>query len=195
MSNNWNTVYDWMGRRIDDPILLDTALLWIFKVSPIISEESVVLYLIIVLDLIDTSLSLLFRSDPLEEIVGLDIGYTGDRKHRNSTGVDEGDEESEARMKQYLEEFEHRQRERAYFKKMANERRDGIPASSIHQYSLHGSSYHGKKIVTPTSQLIESLDTTGSNAGVQSDSDFNDNPVTLDEERAGPSITAENGVP
>ena len=66
----------------------------------------------------------------------------------------------------------------------ANERRDGIPASSIHQYSLHGSSYHGKKIITPTSQLIESLDTTGSNAGVQSDSDFNDNPVTLDEERA-----------
>lgn len=44
MSNNWNTVYDWMGRRVDDPVLLDTALLWIFKVSPIISEEGVVLY-------------------------------------------------------------------------------------------------------------------------------------------------------
>ena len=101
------------------------------------------------------------RSDPLEEVVGLDIGYTGGNKKARNT------EESEARMNEYLKEYEHRKRERAYFKKL-NKGMDGsngsktsspsgIPASSIHNQSLHGNSYHGRRIISST--MIESLDT------------------------------------
>ena len=64
-------------------------------------------------------------------------------------------------MDEYLQEYEHRQREKAYFKKN-NDR--GLPASSIHQESLHGNSYHGRRIIT--SNMIESLDTIG-NEGME----------------------------
>eukprot|EP00580_Thalassiosira_gravida_P013441 CAMPEP_0201682522 /NCGR_PEP_ID=MMETSP0494-20130426/51660_1 /ASSEMBLY_ACC=CAM_ASM_000839 /TAXON_ID=420259 /ORGANISM="Thalassiosira gravida, Strain GMp14c1" /LENGTH=604 /DNA_ID=CAMNT_0048166281 /DNA_START=111 /DNA_END=1925 /DNA_ORIENTATION=- len=92
------------------------------------------------------------RSDSLEEVVGLDIGYTGGgiRNHRDNFESENLDE--------FLKEYEHRQRERAYFKKNSDR---GIPASSIHQDSLHGSSYHGRRIITQN--MIESLDTTSSN--------------------------------
>ena len=127
-------------------------------------------------------------ADSLEEVVGLDIGYTGGfRKHRNSMG---GGDELEDKMEEYLQEYEHRKREKAYFKKVnANNRRlDGsggsggggglnglrgaIPASSIHDTSLHGTSYHGKKIIT--TNMIESLDTTSEQNISGSNSNHND---------------------
>ena len=67
-------------------------------------------------------------------------------------------------MQEYLREYEHRQRERAFFKKMNQARRNspgGIHASSVHQQSLHGHSYHGRKIIS--SSNLESLDTTSDN--------------------------------
>ena len=95
-------------------------------------------------------------ADSLEEVVGLDIGYTGNnyRKHRNSL-----EDELGPKMDEYLQEYEHRRAEKTYFKRMTmNERKKGIPATSIHNDSLHGSSYHGRKIIT--SKMIESLDAT-----------------------------------
>mmetsp|Transcript_7037 Transcript_7037/g.15302 ORF Transcript_7037/g.15302 Transcript_7037/m.15302 type:complete len:635 (+) Transcript_7037:405-2309(+) len=93
------------------------------------------------------------RADSLEEVVGLDVGYHGGmlRKHSNVHNSELDDKE----MEEYLQEYECRKRERAYFKK---ERSRSIPASSIHQDSLHGNSYHGKRIIT--SNMIESLDAT-----------------------------------
>mmetsp|Transcript_26125 Transcript_26125/g.48088 ORF Transcript_26125/g.48088 Transcript_26125/m.48088 type:complete len:424 (+) Transcript_26125:74-1345(+) len=94
------------------------------------------------------------RADSLEEVVGLDIGYTGGfRKHRDSLNFElEG-----KKMDGYLEEYEHRKREKAYFKKNNDRMGGSLPASSIHQESLHGNSYHGRRIIT--SNMIESLDT------------------------------------
>eukprot|EP01083_Nonionella_stella_P044940 120869_1 len=90
------------------------------------------------------------RADSLEEVVGLDIGYTGGfQKHRAI-----GDVETEAKMEDYLKEYEHRKREKAYLKNREH------PMSSVHQESLHGNSYHGRKIIT--TQMIESLDANGS---------------------------------
>jgi len=83
--------------------------------------------------------------------------------HR-SPNIGDGADESEDRMQEYLREYEHRQRERAFFKKMNQARRNspgGIPASSVHQQSLHGHSYHGRKIIS--SSNLESLDTTSDN--------------------------------
>ena len=77
-------------------------------------------------------LSTIYSSDPLEEVVGLDIGYVG-VNHR-SPNIGDGADESEDRMQEYLREYEHRQRERAFFKKMNQARRNspgGIPASSV----------------------------------------------------------------
>lgn len=59
-------------------------------------------------------------------------------------------------MEQYLQEYEHRKREKAYLRKQ-NKR--AVPASSVHNDSLHGNSYHGRRIITPS--MIESLDSSG----------------------------------
>lgn len=96
------------------------------------------------------------RADSLEEVVGLDIGYTGGHPKRH----DDLDQQMHDKMDEYIKEYEHRQREKALRK--ANEgrrnvRNSPLPASSIHSHSLHGSSYHGRRIIS--SQMIESLDT------------------------------------
>ena len=59
-------------------------------------------------------------------------------------------------MPEYLQEYEHRQQEKSHFLRM---KLNPIPASSIHNESLHGSSYHGRKVVT----AIESLDCSNGN--------------------------------
>lgn len=97
------------------------------------------------------------RADSLEEVVGLDIGYTGGGSTHHRENFD-------GEMDEYLQEYEHRKREKASLKR-------GLPASSIHNDSLHGSSYHGRKIITPN--MIESLDTT--TAGVTENNDDNNN--------------------
>jgi hypothetical protein len=89
--------------------------------------------------------------------VGLDVGYTGTgalyKKRESNTDLHN---ELEARMPEYLQEYEHRQQEKALSLRM---KLDPIPASSIHNESLHGSSYHGRKVVT----AIESLDFSNGN--------------------------------
>ena len=54
-------------------------------------------------------------------------------------------------MPDYLEEYQHRRVEKAQVKV---ETRKGmlasIPASSVHNQQLHGHSYHGRKVITPT---------------------------------------------
>lgn len=93
-------------------------------------------------------------ADPLEEIVGLDIGYTG-AVYKKRESNDDVHDELEAKMPDYVEEYKHRRLEKAHTKV---ETRKGmltpIPASSVHNSSFHGSSYHGRKVVT----AIESLD-------------------------------------
>ncbi|KAL3823898.1 hypothetical protein ACHAXA_005480 [Cyclostephanos tholiformis] len=97
------------------------------------------------------------RADPLEEIVGLDIGYTGAIYKNRENKVDVHDE-LEAKMPEYLEEYKNRREEKALLVKAKTETRQGvlapIPASSVHNPSIHGSSYHGRKVVT----AFESLD-------------------------------------
>ena len=95
------------------------------------------------------------RADSLEEIVGLDVGYTGAEFKRRGSNPKEDDY-----MDEYLKEYEHRKREKAYLAKANFDSRKGllapIPASSVHLGSLHGHSYHGRKVITPS--MIDSLD-------------------------------------
>ena len=104
-------------------------------------------------------------SDSLEEVVGLDIGYTGgfhQQARRYSLN-----NELEGKMDDYMAEYEHRKRERAYVRKNAHPvkkilDKSPLPASSLHNESLHGNSYHGRKVIT--SNMIESLDATAPNS-------------------------------
>mmetsp|Transcript_47037 Transcript_47037/g.98630 ORF Transcript_47037/g.98630 Transcript_47037/m.98630 type:complete len:580 (+) Transcript_47037:445-2184(+) len=93
------------------------------------------------------------RADSLEEVVGLDIGYTGGvRKHRSSY-----EDQVEGKMDEYIQEYEHRRRERAHLKKnTVHGRGNDVLASSVHNTQLHGNSYHGRKIITQN--MIDSLD-------------------------------------
>lgn len=94
-------------------------------------------------------------ADSLEEVVGLDIGYTGGyHKRRNSLNS-----MTDGQMDDYLQEYEHRQREKTYLRKHPHGRINAIPASSIHDPDLHGNSYHGRRIIT--SDMIESLEASG----------------------------------
>ena len=108
-------------------------------------------------------------SDSLEEVVGLDIGYTGgfhQQARRYSLN-----NELEGKMDDYMAEYEHRKRERAYVRKNAHPvkkilDKSPLPASSLHNESLHGNSYHGRKVIT--SNMIESLDVSSSRNGMDS---------------------------
>jgi hypothetical protein len=93
-------------------------------------------------------------ADSLEEIVGLDIGYTGGKAalHTSSGELETIDE--------YLQEYEQRKRERAYVFANRKSLLTPIPASSVHNPSMHGHSYHGRKVITPT--MINSLDASSS---------------------------------
>ncbi|KAL3802733.1 hypothetical protein ACHAW5_003984 [Stephanodiscus triporus] len=103
------------------------------------------------------------RADSLEEIVGLDVGYTGAGvlKNRRPSIPEEDD-----KMDEYMKEYEHRKSERIYFAKAKVDSRKGllapIPASSIHNRSLHGNSYHGRKVITQT--MIDSPDASRSSS-------------------------------
>lgn len=116
------------------------------------------------------------RADSLEEVVGLDIGYTGalQKHHGNS-----GDGETDSMMEEYLREYEHRKAEKTHFKLMHSERSGigsvSIPASSLHREELHGNSYHGRRIIA--SEMIESLDTTANNETVENDNNTRDEPA------------------
>mmetsp|Transcript_1566 Transcript_1566/g.3355 ORF Transcript_1566/g.3355 Transcript_1566/m.3355 type:complete len:580 (+) Transcript_1566:135-1874(+) len=102
------------------------------------------------------------RADSLEEVVGLDIGYTGAERGGCNKHGNYNEE-----MDEYLKEYEHRKRERIELKKIRS-----IPASSIHQERLHGNSYHGRRIITQ--EMIESLDTIGNNEMVESNNNTSD---------------------
>ncbi len=89
--------------------------------------------------------------------MGLDVGYTGTgslyKKRENNADLHD---EVEAKMPEYLQEYEYRQQEKAHFSRM---KLNPILANSIHNESLHGSSYHGRRVVT----AIESLDCSNRN--------------------------------
>ncbi|KAL7532378.1 hypothetical protein ACHAXR_004590 [Thalassiosira sp. AJA248-18] len=126
------------------------------------------------------------RADSLEEVVGLDIGYSGGyHKHRETLNKD-----LEGKMDEYLQEYAHRKKEKAlmYIHKRNSKLLGSapIPASSVHQENLHGNSYHGRRIIT--SGMIEALDTTSDNIRTRSKSDGaldrSENGSRADEERA-----------
>jgi hypothetical protein len=148
-----------MGDGDHDSFLLAVALVWIFAVSASMRPTDVMisnvprkLLNLIVLLLTLTSCS---SADSLEEIVGLDVGYTGAEYVRRGSKSKEDD-----KMDEYLKEYEHRKREKAYLAKANIESRKGllapIPASSVHIGSLHGHSYHGRKVITQ--DMIDSPD-------------------------------------
>ena len=87
--------------------------------------------------------------------MGLDVGYTGAEYKRRGSDSKEDD-----KMDEYLKEYGHRKRERAYLAKANFASRKGllapIPASSVHLGSLHGHSYHGRKVITQ--DMIDSPD-------------------------------------
>ena len=75
----------------------------------------------------------LFSADSLEEVVGLDVGYTGGALHKRLH-----DKNDDQNYSAYLDEYVHRRKERAFMKNTSGH----IPASSVHSPSLHGHSYH-----------------------------------------------------
>jgi hypothetical protein len=89
--------------------------------------------------------------------VGLDIGYTGAEALCDCRGSSSKEDD---KMDGYLKEYEHRKREKAYLAKANIDSCKGllapIPASSVHLGSLHGHSYHGRRVIT--SDMIEALD-------------------------------------
>ena len=89
-------------------------------------------------------------------------------------------------MEIYLQEYEDRKMEKAHLKQINDADRRGsggsrgaIPASSVHQDSLHGNSYHGRKIIT--SSMIESLDTTIDNNMMENGNNNNNTSIAQDD--------------
>jgi len=109
------------------------------------------------------------RADSLEEVVGLDVGYTGGALHRRLHGKESEEENYSA----YLDEYVHRRKERAYMKNSSAH--GGLPASSVHSISLHGSSYHGRKVITPAMKEAALSNSSGSVKSPESDQDWKDN--------------------
>ena len=105
-----------------------------------------------------------------------------------------GVEEERQNYSQYLEEYVNRRQEKAYLK-LANGK-GGLPASSVHSVSLHGNSYHGRKVITPEMQMensnggsaADSVKSPGS-----SDRDWQDNDKVMDSSRnSGKSLSSVN---
>ena len=98
--------------------------------------------------------------------MGLDVGYTGAEYKRRGSDSKEDD-----KIDEYLKEYDHRKREKAYIAKANFASRKGllapIPASSVHLGSLHGHSYHGRKVITAS--MIDSLDADASRSSHASD--------------------------
>jgi len=112
---------------------------------------------------------LLSSADSLEEVVGLDVGYTGGALHKRLHGKESEEENYSA----YLDEYVHRRKERAYMKNSSAH--GGLPASSVHSISLHGSSYHGRKVITPAMKEAALSNSSGSVKSPESDQDWKDN--------------------
>mmetsp|Transcript_34870 Transcript_34870/g.79609 ORF Transcript_34870/g.79609 Transcript_34870/m.79609 type:complete len:591 (-) Transcript_34870:247-2019(-) len=138
------------------------------------------------------------RADSLEEVVGLDIGYMGGRSalraHRNSIEVGEGGKD---KMDEYLAEYEERKRERMYFRKIG--KNNTLPASSVHSRSLHGTSYHGRKITDIDSVNVERAVSKASNSldeahGVEAGSPFTVGSSPLAPRRANSNGDSGDGV-
>ncbi len=141
---------------------------------------------------------LLYSADSLEEVVGLDVGYTGGALHKR---LHPKSAEDEKQYSAYLDEYVHRRRERAFLKNSSGH----IPASSIHSPSLHGHSYHGRKVITPAMKEAAMNNSRSSKEGPVSNGagsvksspgserDFNDNEKSvLDGSRNSgvPSLTS-----
>ena len=92
-------------------------------------------------------------ADSLEEVVGLDVGYTGGSLHKRLHGHGGEDEK---KYSAYLEEYVNRKQER---------KGRGPLASSVHSVSLHGNSYHGRKVITKEMQQDALGKSNGSAAG------------------------------
>lgn len=92
-------------------------------------------------------------ADSLEEVVGLDVGYTGGSLHKRLHGHGGEDEK---KYSAYLEEYINRKQER---------KGRGPLASSVHSVSLHGNSYHGRKVITKEMQQDALGKSSGSAAG------------------------------
>lgn len=125
-------------------------------------------------------------ADSLEEVVGLDVGYTGGSLHKRLHGG-----EDEKKLSGYLEEYVNRKQER---------KGRGPLASSVHSVSLHGNSYHGRKVITKEMRqdaLGKSSDSAGggsvkapSNASASaSERDWQDN--SPNSEKPSPAVVVE----
>lgn len=115
----------------------------------------------------------LFSADSLEEVVGLDVGYTGGALHKRLHGNEGEDDQTSA----YLDEYVHRRKEKAFLKNNSGHISNGLPASSVHSISLHGSSYHGRKVITPAMMREAAVlsNSSGSAKSRESDRDWKDN--------------------
>lgn len=113
------------------------------------------------------------RADSLEEVVGLDVGYTGGALHKRLHGNEGEDDQTSA----YLDEYVHRRKEKAFLKNNSGHISNGLPASSVHSISLHGSSYHGRKVITPAMMREAAVlsNSSGSAKSRESDRDWKDN--------------------
>jgi hypothetical protein len=125
-------------------------------------------------------------ADSLEEVVGLDVGYTGGALHKRLYGKTEEDKNYSA----YLDEYADRRKERAYLKNTSGH--SGLPASSVHSISLHGSSYHGRKVITPAMREEALSNNSGSLKSPESDQEWKDNEkAVMDSSRnSGQSLSS-----
>ena len=180
-----------MGYTDYDSFLLAVALLWLLAVSNLRIHYCEIFY--DSASLLTFNLFLLFRADSLEEVVGLDVGYTGGELHKRLHAQDSDEDKN---YSAYLDEYVHRRRERAF----KRNDRGGIPASSIHSPSLHGSSYHGRKLITPAMRE-DALGNSSSRASVKSNNSGNLKRVAsngedwTDNDKAAMDTSRNSGVP
>lgn len=139
---------------------------------------------------------LIHSADSLEEVVGLDVGYTGGALHKR---LHPENADHEEQYSAYLDEYVHRRRERAFMRNSSGH----ISASSVHSPSLHGNSYHGRKVITSAMKEEAMANSTSSKEGALpnsggslkspgSDRDWTDNEKVLDSSRNSgvPSLTS-----
>mmetsp|Transcript_2425 Transcript_2425/g.5250 ORF Transcript_2425/g.5250 Transcript_2425/m.5250 type:complete len:601 (-) Transcript_2425:384-2186(-) len=105
------------------------------------------------------------RADTLEEVVGLDVEYTGGLMDMHI----QSQNEAEAKMEDYVSEYLKRRDERMYIKKQYNTGAGNIFSGSLNRQQarrsggddLHAHSVHGMSVLRPNSQGIEALDLNG----------------------------------
>ena len=123
--------------------------------------------------------------------MGLDVGYTGAGvlKNRRPSIPKEDD-----KMDDYMKEYEHRRSERFLLAQAKADSRKGllapIPASSVHIGSLHGHSYHGRKVITQT--MIDSLDASHASRSSSASAAKNNDSVHCMDASSGSAASARN---